>query len=659
MIGQMMEIYYIVNFIGFLILTPISIRLIVSKGRDAKLFGFLNLIYSCQFVINYFYNLNLNSLIFNLLNTLCFTLFIYMYIYFDINIFFSNIAKYKWFKIIFSIILCFIIIRYIVIAEQLHPSNIIQTDMLNLLFLLLYIPVALGSLLKLTLIFRNIKILERNKRSIEEINIILINLGIFITIVESFILFLNISELLGTIVYLAGFLCSAFGYNRGGKISKELDELEKMEKEIMESQQFHFNFIQFRSKLSIMILYFGVITSISIIIISFLFLPDQIYKMIFIFVILSISLIFINYNKERLGVMICSGGINIYMLLISTNTPFNSIFFTMLILLLISSFISNFKFILFLGIIDIIYFFIIFLFENIVTESVFAFDFNIIVTYFPIFFIISIFINRVIIGFIIEQENQYYLLKESEEKNIKISQDLENYIHIISHDLKTPVVSIEGFASLFQERTADKLDEKSLHYLNRIQSNAISMHKLILNILEISRASQTTQNLSEIDVLEILDLIKEEFEFFFDGQKIDFIIENKENFQKIIFERTKLQQIFHNLISNAVKYCGNKENKKITIRYEHLKNKKLHSFQVEDTGIGIEEKDFQKVFELFQTIDYNSSNEIKNNSTGVGLGIVKKILESYNGDIWFESKFGVGTTFHFTIPVINQTKIIE
>ncbi len=250
---------------------------------------------------------------------------------------------------------------------------------------------------------------------------------------------------------------------------------------------------------------------------------------------------------------------------------------------------------------------------------------------------------------------QYSMMEEKEEELQRINEELENYIYIISHDLKTPVVSIEGFATLFQDRAADKLDDKSLHYLNRIQSNAVSMHKLIIDILELSRASRKGENLTKIDILGLIYSIEEEFEFFLKEQNISLIIENIDTFQEVVFEKTKMQQIFHNLISNSVKYIGNKENKKISIRYEFLLNEKAHLFQVEDTGIGIKEKDFQIVFKLFQTLNHSNEEGVRYSGTGVGLAIVKRILENYNGRIWLESKFGVGTTFYFSIPLLKPT----
>jgi signal transduction histidine kinase len=115
----------------------------------------------------------------------------------------------------------------------------------------------------------------------------------------------------------------------------------------------------------------------------------------------------------------------------------------------------------------------------------------------------------------------------------------------------------------------------------------------------------------------------------------------------ILVEKVRIQQVFQNLISNAVKYMGKLEG---TIWIKHTAGNGFWEFSVADTGIGIEERHFEKVFQIFQTLAPRDQIE----STGVGLAIVKKIVELYGGQLWVTSQIGQGSTFYFTLPNTTQ-----
>jgi signal transduction histidine kinase len=171
------------------------------------------------------------------------------------------------------------------------------------------------------------------------------------------------------------------------------------------------------------------------------------------------------------------------------------------------------------------------------------------------------------------------------------------------------------------------------------------MSDLIDGILRYSRVGRLKEEKSAVNLqvllAEVIDMIA-----FPSG--IEIAIETE--LPTLFVGYTQMQQVFQNLLSNAVKYMGKPEGK---IRLGHTDQNSYWQFYVSDTGIGIEARYFDKIFQIFQTLAKQESNE----STGVGLAIVKKIVEIYGGKIWITSEIGQGSTFFFTMP--KSVEIIE
>ena len=250
--------------------------------------------------------------------------------------------------------------------------------------------------------------------------------------------------------------------------------------------------------------------------------------------------------------------------------------------------------------------------------------------------------------------------EEKDEELEKINRELENYIYLISHDLKSPLVSMTGFLKLFKKKYANiPNDKKALYYLDRIEKNAKSMHAMISDILKFSKTSKRLENISEINTLEVLNTLSEEMEYFLSTGGIKFTIEDPETFPILRFELRKLHQIFQNLILNAIQYIGDNE-KRIIIRYRYIKEISTHEFQISDTGIGIPRTYHKKIFKLFQTVNTNKqTGDNLVGGTGVGLALVKRMLEAYKGRIWLISEVGKGSTFYFTIPEMMEEDFKE
>lgn len=227
-----------------------------------------------------------------------------------------------------------------------------------------------------------------------------------------------------------------------------------------------------------------------------------------------------------------------------------------------------------------------------------------------------------------EQQN---LLKDLEVQN----QELSDYAHMVSHDLKSPLRSIEALLSWLKEDYQDVLDDKGNQEITLIGSHLEKMDALISGILHYSSIDRDMRKERPIN---LNDLLKEILELQQVPQHIQITIEN---LPTIKADRFKVQQVFQNLIGNAIANMDKPEGE-IKIYFDQTSD--IQKFAVSDNGKGIDKAYFHKIFQIFQKLENDSA------STGIGLSIVKKIVNSYDGTIWLESEEGLGTTFYFTLP---------
>ncbi len=223
------------------------------------------------------------------------------------------------------------------------------------------------------------------------------------------------------------------------------------------------------------------------------------------------------------------------------------------------------------------------------------------------------------------------------------NQELQDFAYIVSHDLKAPLRGIAALVEWLNQDYGDCLDSNGKELLHLMKGRVRRMSDLIDGVLKYSRLGRTREEKTEVNlnllIAEIIDAIAPPSE-------INIIIDR--NLPTLQVEKTRIQQIFQNLISNSVKYIGQPRGE---IRIGHTEQPEFWQFYVSDTGIGIESRYFDKVFQIFQTLTPNDQSE----STGVGLTIVKKIVEMYGGQIWITSKVGQFTTFWFTLPKVVVT----
>jgi len=229
------------------------------------------------------------------------------------------------------------------------------------------------------------------------------------------------------------------------------------------------------------------------------------------------------------------------------------------------------------------------------------------------------------------QHQKEQLVKELEESN----KGLEEYAHIVSHDLKSPLRSVSALSTWLYDDYKDQLDENAQFNLKMMQEKIEGMDRLIDGILKYSTVNNTSLDETEFD---LSDLIQEITEIIFIPEHVR--VRTLNPLPVLRADRTKIYQVFQNLISNAVVNIE-KEQGYVDIGYEDLGA--YWKFSVADNGVGIPEEYHRKIFEIFQSIGN------RDRSTGIGLSIIKKIVDRYQGDIWLDSEVGAGTTFYFTL----------
>ncbi len=232
------------------------------------------------------------------------------------------------------------------------------------------------------------------------------------------------------------------------------------------------------------------------------------------------------------------------------------------------------------------------------------------------------------------EQRQAQLLEQLEKTN----QELKDFAYIVSHDLKAPLRGINTLASWISTDYADKLDDEGKEQINLLVSRVSRMHNLIDGILQYSRVGRVKE---EKVVVNLNELVTEAIDMIAPPENITITVENE--LPVIECEKTHIMQIFQNLLSNAVKYIDKPQGQ---IKVGCVEEGRWWKFSISDNGPGIEEKYFGKIFQIFQTL--TRRDEIEN--TGIGLSLVRKIVEAYNGKVWVESKPGEGSTFFFTLP---------
>lgn len=253
---------------------------------------------------------------------------------------------------------------------------------------------------------------------------------------------------------------------------------------------------------------------------------------------------------------------------------------------------------------------------------------------------------------IIKQKRAEDALKRSNQELIHKSTEMEEFIYTISHDLKSPLISVLGFINLINAEFEKNLPEDLIYYISRIEKNIDQMGNIITDVLEYSKIGRLSEEKEVYSLKELINDVATGFQPRLKADEISIVIEK--NLPYVYVVKRRFIQVFENLIDNAIKYMGNEgKAKEIEIGIEEKKRDFITIF-IRDTGIGIKKKYFPKLFQLFSRIPSGYTDEVS--GSGIGLANVKKIIETHGGSIWVDSEVGKGTTFYFDIP-LPPTKV--
>ena len=234
--------------------------------------------------------------------------------------------------------------------------------------------------------------------------------------------------------------------------------------------------------------------------------------------------------------------------------------------------------------------------------------------------------------------DQSELIKELEDKNA----ELERFSYTISHDLKTPLVTINGFLGYMQRDIEAGNTAGLKRDIKKISSAATSMAQLLDELLELARVGRAVNPFELIAVAKLIDDALKQVDVQLQNRQVT--VNVKPDLPSVYADRDRLQEVFVILLDNAIKFAGNQSDQKIEIGYQNSGSE--HVFQVSDNGIGIDPKYLEYVFGLFDRLDHDTEG------TGVGLALAKRIIELHRGRIWAESEGnGRGCSIRFSMPI--------
>jgi len=232
----------------------------------------------------------------------------------------------------------------------------------------------------------------------------------------------------------------------------------------------------------------------------------------------------------------------------------------------------------------------------------------------------------------------------TEEKKVEAIK--RDFVANVSHELRTPLASIKGYTETL---LGGALDDKGIlkKFLTIIDRHANRMTALIEDLLTLSKleSHQMPMTFEPLDIKNIISGVIQGFEKQVKDKGIEIVMDIADGeIPKVTGDKGRLEQVVVNLVDNAIKYTNDGAVKVVAKKLDNILR-----VDVEDTGIGIPEKDIPRIFERFYRVDKGRSREL--GGTGLGLAIVKHIIQGHNGKIWVESQLGKGTTFSFTIPL--------
>ena len=222
------------------------------------------------------------------------------------------------------------------------------------------------------------------------------------------------------------------------------------------------------------------------------------------------------------------------------------------------------------------------------------------------------------------------------------NEELRTLVSTVSHDLKNPIIAINGFCERFLKTARPKLDERELEYIEAVKESGKRMEKFVTDLLTLSAVENLRLKKEEFDVHKLIDEISLEMAPQLDSKNGTLVIETA--LPRVKADRVRLMQVFSNLISNAIKYAHPERDLVVSVGY--YRKAGTHVFSVRDNGLGISREHADNVFDIFYR-----GHESHAEGTGIGLSIVKKAVNIMGGEVWLRSDQGRGSAFYFSLPV--------
>jgi light-regulated signal transduction histidine kinase (bacteriophytochrome) len=245
--------------------------------------------------------------------------------------------------------------------------------------------------------------------------------------------------------------------------------------------------------------------------------------------------------------------------------------------------------------------------------------------------------NKQIVSF--NQKLETTIVERTKELEVT-NKELEAFSYSVSHDLRSPLRSIDGYSRILLEDYGAKLDDEGKRILHVIMRNAIRMGQLIDDLLAFSRIGKQSLTKVNLNLESIVVSVVEEIK----SLNVKQVTVNLLPILPALGDSSMLKQVVTNLISNAVKYSLKKNDP--TIEIGSYSDKKFNVYYIKDNGAGFDMRYYDKLFGVFQRL--HNSNEFE--GTGVGLALVQRIITKHGGKVWAEAKVDEGATFYFSLP---------
>jgi signal transduction histidine kinase len=263
-------------------------------------------------------------------------------------------------------------------------------------------------------------------------------------------------------------------------------------------------------------------------------------------------------------------------------------------------------------------------------------------------------------GLLVDRERKYQKQLEKDKMELeKLDKLKSSFLSNISHELRTPMTSITGYAELLLDRVDGPLNEEQEKSLQKVAAHSKHLLQLINNILDVAKLESGDKiklEPKEFDLRQLIKSVIPPFEPLIAQKGLTLSVKVDENLPFIYGDEDRIKQILINLISNAVKFTR----KGSIVIYAQPSDRDIKpgdsplfaDICIEDTGIGIKEDDLKKIFEEFMQVDHSLRRQYE--GSGIGLSLVKGLVELHHGVMWVTSKYGEGSTFCFTLPLKKE-----